>query len=43
LKKKGQAAEADAAISGVEDIEVLMTFYEENTSQGKVWIFDLNS
>jgi len=43
LKKKGQAAEADVA-SGVDDTKVLMTSYvEDNTSRGKVWIFDLGS
>ena len=37
--KKGQVAEADIA-RGV-NIEVLMTSYvEDNTSQGKRWIFD---
>jgi len=40
LKKKGQAAEADVALSGLEDIEVLKASYEDNTSQGKDWIFD---
>jgi len=35
--------EADIA-SGVEDTEVLMASYvEDNTSQGKIWIFDLGS
>jgi len=34
LKKKGQAAEADIA-SRVEDTEILMASYEDNTSQGK--------
>jgi len=43
LKKKGQIAEADIAVSGIEDTEVLMTSYENNTSQGKGWIFDLGS
>ena len=39
MKKKGQVAEADVA-SGI-DIEVLMaSFVEDNTSQGKNWIFD---
>ena len=43
LKKKGQAVEADVG-SGVEDTEVLMTSYvEDNTSQGKGWIFDSDS
>jgi len=41
-KKKGQAAEADVA-SNVEDTEILMASYEENTSQGKDWIFDSRS
>jgi len=42
LKKKGQAAEADVA-SGVEDTEILIASYEDNTSQVKGWIFDLGS
>jgi len=29
LRKKGQAAEVDVAISGVEDTKVLMAFYEK--------------
>jgi len=42
LKKKGQAAEADIA-SGV-DIKILMaSYFEDNTSQGECWIFDLGS
>ena len=41
LKKKGQAAEVDVALSGVEDTEVLMASYvKDNTSQDKGWIFD---
>ena len=43
LKKKGQAAEAGVALSGVEDTEVLIISYEDNTSQGKGWIFDSGS
>jgi len=43
LRKKGQAAEADVALSGVEDTEVLMASYENNTSQGKGWMFDSGS
>ena len=39
LKKKGQPTEADVA-SGVEHTEILMASYEDNTSQGKGWIFD---
>jgi len=35
LKKKEQAAEADVAMSG-EDIEVLMAYYENNTSHIEV-------
>jgi len=31
--------EADVA-SGVEDTEILIASYEDNTSQGKSWIFD---
>jgi len=43
LKKKGEYAEANVAISGV-DTEVLMTSYvEENTSQGINWIFNFSS
>ena len=34
LKKKGQAAEANVA-SDVEDTEILMASYKDNTSQGK--------
>ena len=30
---------ADVA-SGIEDTEILMTSYEDNTSQGKGWILD---
>ena len=42
MKNKAQAAEADVA-SGV-DTEVLMASYvEDNTSQGKSWIFDSGS
>ena len=43
LKKKGQAAEAGVALSGLEEIEVLMAFNEDNTSEGKSWIFDSGS
>jgi len=39
MKKKGQVAEADVA-SGVEDTEILMASYEDNSSQSKGWIFD---
>jgi len=40
LKKKGQITEANVATSGV-DTELLMASYvEENTFQGKGWIFD---
>jgi len=43
LKKKEQAAEINIAMSGV-DTEVLMVFYvEDNTYQGKRWIFDSSS
>ena len=42
LKKKGQVAEADVA-SNIEDTERLMAYYEDNTSQGKGWIFDSGS
>ena len=40
MKKKGQLAEAGVALSSLEKIEVLMAFNEDNTSQGKSWIFD---
>ena len=40
LEKKGQAAKADVALISVEDTEILMTSYEDNTSQSKSWIFD---
>ena len=43
IEKEGQAAEVDVALSGVEDTEVLMASYEDNTSQGKGWIFDSGS
>jgi len=33
--KKGQAAEADVVLSGVEETEVLMASYKNNTFQGK--------
>jgi len=42
LKKMGQDAEAEVA-SSVEDTELLMATYEDNTSQGKGWIFDSDS
>ena len=42
LKKKGQTAEADV-VSRVEDTEILIASYEDNTSQGKSWIFDSDS
>ena len=29
--------------SGVDDTKILMASYEDNTSQGKGWIFDLSS
>ena len=44
LKNKRQAAEIDVALSGLEEIEVLMTSYiEDNTFQGKSWIFNSGS
>ena len=43
LKKKGQAAEEGVVMSGLEETEVLMVSYEDNTSQGKSWIFDSGS
>ena len=43
MKKNGQAAEVGIALSGLEETEVLMASYEDNTSQGKGWIFDLGS
>ena len=42
MKKKGQAAEADVA-SGVEETEILMASYKDNTSHDKGWIFDSGS
>ena len=39
LTKKGQFTEADKA-SDVKNTEILMATYENNTSQGKGWIFD---
>ena len=41
-KEEGQAVEADVA-SGVEDTEILMASYKDNTSQGKGWIFNSGS
>ena len=41
MKKKGQAADADVAMSGG-DTEILMASYD-NTSQDKSWIFDSDS
>jgi len=43
LKKKGQVAKAGVTLSDLEEIEVLMTSYKDNTSQGKGWIFDSGS
>ena len=43
LKKKRKAAEAGIALSGLEETEVLMIFYEDNTSQDKNWIFNSGS
>ena len=42
MKKKGQVVEADV-VSSVKDTEILMASYEDKTSQGKGWIFDLDS
>ena len=42
MKKKGQATEVNV-VSDVEDIEILMASYEDNTSRGKGWIFDSSS
>jgi len=43
LKKKGRPVKADVAMSGI-DTEILMASYvENNTSQGKCWIFDFGS
>ena len=39
MKKKRQAAEADVALTGIENTEVLIASYENNTSQGRGWIF----
>ena len=41
--KKRQAAEAGVALSGLEETKVLMASNEDNTSQGKGWIFDSGS
>ena len=41
-EEDGQIAQADVA-SGVEDTEILIVSYEDNTSQGKSWIFDSGS
>ena len=44
MKKKGQAADADVTMNGVEIIKVLMASYvEDNTSQDKNWIIDSGS
>ena len=40
VEKKEARSETDVALSGVEDTQVLMASYENNTSQGKSWIFD---
>ena len=42
VEEEREDAEADIA-SDIEDTEVLITFYEDNTSQGKRWIFDSGS
>ena len=43
MKKKRQAAEADVALTGIENTEVLIASYKDNTSQGRGWIFDSDS
>ena len=43
MKKKGQTTEADVELRGLEETEVLMASNEDNTSQGKGWIFDSSS
>jgi len=35
--------ETGVTLSGLEETEVLMASYEDNTFQSKVWIFDLGS
>jgi len=41
--KKGQAAKADVAISGIETEVLMASYVKDNTSQGKGWIFDFGS
>ena len=41
-EEEGAIAETDVG-SGAKDTEILMAFYEDNTSQGKGWIFDSGS
>ena len=43
MKKKGQAAKAGVTLSGLEKTNVLMASNEDNSSQGKGWIFDSGS
>jgi len=40
IEEEEQAMEVDVTLSSVKDTEVLMASYENNTSQGKNWIFD---
>ena len=43
MKKKEQAVELGVALSGLEEIELLLTYNEDKTSQDKGWIFDSSS
>ena len=43
VKKKGQTAEACIALSSLKETEILMFSNEDDTSQGKSWIFDSGS
>ena len=40
VEEKGQVAEADIILNGLEETDVLMASYKNNTSQSKDWIFD---
>jgi hypothetical protein len=40
LKKKGQAAEADVAMSGIETEVLTTSIIEDNTFQCKNWVLD---
>ena len=41
--EEGQAVEAGIAISGVDTKVLMVSYVEDNTSQGKGWIFDSGS